>query len=69
MPQISSGATRNRKENLKTSILMYSIGSWTGEVNNVFPAHAIMGEGLRKFEKLRDLALGGIGNPEDTVSI
>ena len=28
--QISSGATRNRKENLKTHILVYSIGGWTG---------------------------------------
>ena len=28
--QISSAATQNRKENLKTHILMYSIGGWTG---------------------------------------
>ena len=41
VPLISSGATRNRKENLKWHILMYSIGGWTGEGVNVFPAHAI----------------------------
>ena len=38
---ISSGATRNRKENLKRHILMYSIGGWTGEGNIVLPAHSI----------------------------
>ena len=31
--QVSSGATRNRRENLKTHILMYSIGGWTGGAN------------------------------------
>ena len=34
-------APRNRKENLKWYILMYSIGGWTGEGNIVLPAHAI----------------------------
>ena len=43
--QISSAATWNRKENLKTHILMYSIGGWTGRANIHWSAHAI--EGLR----------------------
>ena len=40
--QISSAATRNRKENLKTHILMYSIGGWTGEANIHWSANAII---------------------------
>ena len=39
--QIWSGAARHRKENLKRHILMFRIGGWTGEGNNVFPAHSI----------------------------
>ena len=41
VPLISSGATRNRKENLKWHTLMYSIGGWTGEENIVWSANAI----------------------------
>ena len=41
VPQISSGATLNSKENLETHILMYSIGGWTGEANIHWSAHAI----------------------------
>ena len=41
--QISSAATRNRKENLKTRILMYSIGGWTGRANIVWSANSISG--------------------------
>ena len=46
--QISSEATRNHRENLKTHILMYSIGGWTGVgvrvgANIHSPAHSILG--------------------------
>ena len=41
--QVSSGATQNRRENLKTHILMYSLGGWTGRANIELPAHAIYG--------------------------
>ena len=41
MHQISSGATWNRKENLKPHIFMYSIGGWTGRANIHWSAHAI----------------------------
>ena len=39
--QISSGVTRNRNENLKTRILIYSIGGWTGEGDIHLSAHSI----------------------------
>ena len=42
MHQISSGATRKRKENLKTHILMYRLGGWTGGGDIYFPAHSII---------------------------
>ena len=39
--QISSAATRNRKETLKMRILMYSIGGWTAEAIIVWPDNSI----------------------------
>ena len=55
VPQISSAATRNRKENLKTHILMYSIGGWMGRANIHFSAHSI-----ENFEPPPSLSPSGI---------